>query len=459
MREVCLLMSCVVSVLHRCLPLLCALVLGLAAGDLHAQRPDCGFAADDADRVRQLARDMVARGHAPGVVIDLRCQGRPWLQVTVGQSDLARAKRMRADHLFRIYSMTKPLTSLLALMLVEEGRLSLDDPVARYLPEFVQASVHSGSAAFPPESVAPQRAVTVRDLLRHTAGLTYLSPQPDPVTRAYVHKGIDHGGGNKIVPGDGSPPVASLQELTQRLASVPLMTQPGARFTYGNATDVLGRVVEAVTGQALRDVMATRLLRPLGMRDTAFQVDASQLERLTAAYMAPAKAGGGTAILRRAPMQDVPASAFTLADDPFSSVFASRRPVDFGGAGLVATVDDYQRFLRLMLQGGELDGVRLARRDTLAAMTMNQLEPAALRDSTLERNGLGFGLGFATFLVPERAPAAVPRDGYFWGGAASTYFWVDPSRGVTGVLMTQVFGGDVAPYFMELVDALYRARP
>jgi CubicO group peptidase (beta-lactamase class C family) len=425
---------------------------GLAAG------PDCGLSADDAERVRQLARDIVERGHAPGVVVDLRCQGRRWIQLSTGQADIARARPMQADDLFRIYSMTKPLTSLLALMLVEDGRLSLDDPVALHLPEFAQAAVHSGSKAFPPERVPLRRAVTVRDLLRHTAGMTYLSATPDPVTSLYVQKGIDHGGGNKIVPSDGSAPVASLQDLTQRLASVPLMTQPGARFTYGNATDVLGRVVEVASGQPLRELMASRLLHPLGMRDTSFQVNAQDLGRLTAAYMAPSQVGG-TAILRRPPMQQVPRSAFTLADDPRNSVFASRRVVDFGGAGLVSTAADYQRFLRLMLQGGEVDGMRLVRRDTLAAMTINQLEPAALRGTTLERDGLGFGLGFATFLAPEQAPAAVPRDGYFWGGAASTYFWVDPARRITGVFMAQVFGGDVAPYFMELLDTLYRPRP
>lgn len=424
-----------------------------------AQGADCGLVPEDATRVRQLSQDMVSRGHAPGVVIDLRCQGQPWLQVAVGQADLARKQPMRAEHLFRIYSMTKPLTSLLALILVEEGRLSLDDPVARHLPEFAEARVRSGSAAFPPESVPAQRPVTVRDLLRHSAGLTYLSPLPNPVTRAYVHKGIDHGGGNRVVPTDGSAPVSSLQDLTQRLASVPLMTQPGARFTYGNATDVLGGVVEAVTGQRLRDVMASRLLQPLGMRDTSFQVRPDQLERLPAAYTAPAQAGGGTAILRRASMPGVPPSNFTLADDPENSVFASRRLVDFGGAGLVSTADDYQRFLRLMLQRGRWEGVQWVRRDTVAAMTLNQLEPAALRDTALERQGLGFGLGFAIFLDPKQSPAAVPQDGYFWGGAASTFFWVDTGRGITGVLMTQVFGGDVGPYFTELMDTLYRPHP
>ncbi|TDP61304.1 CubicO group peptidase (beta-lactamase class C family) [Roseateles toxinivorans] len=366
---------------------------------------------------------------------------------------------MQLDSLFRIYSMTKPLTSMLVMMLAEEGRLSIDDPVARYLPEFSKTAVHNGSTTFPPETVPPQRPVTVRDLLRHTAGLTYVSALPDPVSRMYVQRGIDHGAGNKIVPTDGSPAIESLADLTQRIAAIPMLAQPGMRYSYGNATDVLGRVVEVVTGKSLRDAMAERLLKPLAMRDTSFQPAPEQLNRLTAAYMAPAKAPQGPGIFSRVDMQTVAASTFNLVDDPANSVFAARRVADFGGAGLVSTAADYQRFLLLMLQRGEVDGVRIVRRDTVAAMTHNQLDALALRDTNLERSGMGFGLGFATFQSPERSPAALPLDGYFWAGAASTYFWVDPGRGITGVLMTQVLGGDVRPYFVELLDTLYKHQP
>jgi CubicO group peptidase (beta-lactamase class C family) len=440
-------------------PRLLAVLLGLACIGAHAAEQDCGLKTEDGERLRSLTQALVARGHAPGALIDIRCQGRPWLQAVFGMSDVARAQPLQADSLFRIYSMTKPLTSLLVMMLAEEGRLSIDDPVARHLPEFAKTAVHDGSAAFPPLTVAPLRPVTVRDLLRHTAGLTYLSPLPDPVTRMYVQLGIDHGGGNKIVPADGSAAVASLADLSQRIAAVPMLAQPGNRYSYGNATDVLGRLVEVVAGKPLREVMAEKLLRPLGMQDTSFQPPAEQLPRLTAAYMAPALLPRGQGMLTRGDMQTVAASTFTLVDDPAKSVFAGRRVADFGGAGLVSTAADYQRFLRLMLQRGEIDGVRLARRDTVAAMTHNQLDSNALRDTNLERSGLGFGLGFATFQAPDRAPAAVPLDGYFWGGAASTYFWVDPGRGITGVLMTQVLGGDVGPYFVDLLATLYQARP
>ena len=167
-------------------------------------------------------------------------------------ADIARAAPMKVDSLFRIYSMTKPITSVLVLMLAEEGKLSIDDPVARHLPEFAATAVHNGSAAFPPETVPAQRPVTVRDLLRHSAALPCMSPLPDPVARMYVQRGIDHGGGHKIAPADGSAPVASLAELSQRIAALPMAAQPGTRITYGNATDLLGRLVEVVAGQPFR---------------------------------------------------------------------------------------------------------------------------------------------------------------------------------------------------------------
>ncbi len=445
--------------LRRTRLLALSLALVLPAASLHAQGNTCGLDAGRADEVRQLARQMVERGHAPGVVIDIRCAGQAWLQLAAGLADRERAVAMRLDHRFRIYSMTKPMTSALALMLVEDGLLSLDDPVARYLPAFAQAAAHNGSAVFPPEQVPLRRAVTMRDLLRHTAGLTYLSPLPDPVTRSYVARGIDHGGGLVIKPGDGTGPVSSLQELIERLAAVPLMTQPGARFTYGNATDVLGRVLEVASGQTLEALMTTRLLQPLGMQSTGFMVSPAHHHQLTAAYMAPSLAGAGGALLRHAAMSQVPPSHFTLMDDPQNSVFGKNRPIHFGGAGLVSTAGDYHRFLSLMAQSGSWQGREVLRRSTVAWMTSNQVEPAALQGTTLERQGLGFGLGFATFQHPKLAPVAVPRDGYFWGGAASTYFWVDPDSGITGVLMTQVFGGDVAPYFSELLERLYRPKP
>lgn len=420
----------------------------------------CGLTARHAEEATALVQALVARGHAPGAVLDLRCNGQPWLQRAVGLADVARQRPQHQDDLFRIYSMSKPVTSVLVLMLAEEGRLSLDDPVARHLPEFAAFSIHDGSADMPPRGRAPERPLTVRDLLRHSAGISYTSALPDPVHRQYVARGIDNGVGTVVVPGDGSPAVDTLLELSRRIAAIAALHTPGARFSYGNSTDVLGRLVEAVTGQRLRDALRERLLQPLAMADTAFEVPAAQSHRLTAAYAAASALPGNGGVLRGGAVQALAPSTFHLADDPQKSVFVRPRLIDFGGAGLLSTAADYQRFLALLLNRGEVQGRRLLRRDTVAAMTTNQLDIQALAASpSLQRQGLGFGLGVATFAEPARAPGAVPLDGYFWGGAASTYFWVDPARGITGVLMAQVFGGDVAPYYVQLLDLLQRPAP
>jgi CubicO group peptidase (beta-lactamase class C family) len=424
---------------------------------------DCGLSAADASRVKALAHNIVERGHAPGVVLDLRCDGQPWLTHAAGMADAERQRAMRSDDLFRIYSMTKPITSLLVLMLADEGKLSIDDPLARHLPEFAQATVHDGSSTFPPTTVAPVRPLTVRDLLRHSAGMGYISPAPHPVHRLYVQRGIDNGGGQVFTPTDGSAPVASSADLVARIAATPLLSQPGQRFTYGNSTDVLGRLVEVLTGQRLRDAMQERLLAPLRMHDSFFEVPPEKLPRLTAAYSSPSQLKGDGGTLRVGDLPGLARSALQLVDDPQKSVFARRRAVDFGGAGLVSTAADYQQLLAMMLRGGEAPDQRVTqriiRRDTLLAMRVNQLDASALAGSNLAAQGLGFGLGVAVFSEPARAPAALPQDGYFWGGAASTYFWVDPTRRITGVLMTQVFGGDVGPYFMALMNLLYAAEP
>lgn len=433
-----------------------ALFAGCANAPPQAQG-DCGFTPQRVARAEAVVRQAVASGHAPGVVVDVRCHGRPVLAAAAGLADSARQRPMGQHDLFRIYSMTKPVTSLAAMQLVDEGRLSLDDPIAKHLPEFAGTQVIASLQANAPlRTVPPHRPATVRDLLRHTAGMSYISPAPDAVHKLYVQKGIDHGAGNLIVPTDGSPPVDSVAELSRRIAAVPMLYQPGERHSYGNATDVLGHLVAVVAGKPLREVLAERVFRPLAMNDTGFEVTPAQLPRLTAAYGAASQIAGGDSVLRRRQLAAIGPSQFGLLDDPEKSVFARRRAIDFGGAGLVSTAADYQRFLAMLLNGGSAaDGRRIVSRQSLAEMTRNQLGASAIAAWGLGAQGLGFGLGFATFDDPARAPAAIPRGGLFWAGAASTYFWADPARGASGVLMTQVFGGDVMPYFMDLMDALY----
>ena len=437
-----------------------ALVLAFALASC-AQAPtasaSCGL--DDAARARvtALVKRIVERGHAPGVVADIRCDGQPWLTLAAGKADVARDRAMKQDDLFRIYSMTKPITSVAVLMLADDGRLSIDDPVSKHLAEFANASVYLSEEGGVMKSEPLRRPLTVRDLLRHSAGIPYRAPLPHPVLKRYIERGIDHGSGERIVPTDGSAPVDSVADLSRRIAAVPLLHQPGERFTYGNATDVLGRLVEAVSGQRLGDFLDARLFRPLGMTDTRFQVPAEATARLTAAYAGPSQRQGNGSLINVQRVDDLPTSKLSLVDDPQASVFSQPRAIQFGGAGLVSTAADYQRFMRVLLGRGAAGPQTLLRTETLAEMTRNQLDAGARSTSALGPQGLGFGLGVALVLEPERAAIAAPKNVLFWGGAASTYFWVDPQRRISGVLMTQVFGGDVSPYFAHLMDTLYGA--
>lgn len=421
---------------------------------------NCGVTTWQLQQLREINADVVARGFAPGISASIYCDGKPLLIATEGLADAARNRPMAADDLFRIYSMTKPLTSLATMILVDEKRLKLDDPVAKYLPEFALATVfESGDTPESITTLALKRAVTVRDLLRHTAGLTYMSPASGAVSKLYVLRGIDHGGGGAVVPADKSAPISDINEFTRRLATIPLHDQPGERFRYGNATDVLAAVVEKASGERYRDFMATRILTPLKMQDTFFDVPREKVGRLTAAYMGKSSEAGNGNVLRSTRVKDLGQGKVAQVEDPQASIFSKPRYIDFGGAGLVSTAGDYQRFLHMLLNDGQLDGVRVVSPGTVAEMTRNQLGAEALATPNLAAQGLGFGLGFAVFNDVTKAPAAVPKKGYFWGGAASTYFWVDPDRRITGVVMTQVFGGDVAPFYLEMLNTLYAPAP
>lgn len=418
----------------------------------------CGISSEQLQRIQTLNTEVVARGFAPGITTQIYCDGKPLLNETRGLADVARNRSLAGDDLFRIYSMTKPLTSLAAMILVDDLKLKLDDPVAKYLPEFSSASVFdSGETPETLKTKMLKRPITVRDLMRHTAGLTYMSTAPGAVNRLYVLRGIDNGGGAFVMPADKSAPVTNISEFTRRIATIPLLYQPGELFSYGNATDVLAAVVEKASGQRFREFMSTRIFTPLKMQDTFFEVPPEKITRLTAAYAAKSAESGNGNVLRSTRIDTLGRGTVAQIEDPKTSVFSKPRIIDFGGAGLISTATDYQRFLQMLLQDGALEGTRIVSPGTVAEMTRNQLDAMALATPNLAAQGLGFGLGFARFLNPAKAPAAVPANGYFWGGAASTYFWVDPDRRISGVVMTQVFGGDVMPFYLEMLNTLYQS--
>ncbi len=418
---------------------------------LHAAT--CGLDEAARERARQVVQAMIDRGHAPGAVLDVRCEGRPWLQMIAGKTDREADTAAAADQLFRIYSMTKPITTVAVLMLVADGKVKLEEPIGTYLPEWKDPKVYVSEEGETLKTRAPLRLPTVRDLLSHQLGVAYLSPYPHPVIKRYVALGIDNGGGEKLVPGDGSPPVDSVAEFSRRLASVPLLHDPGANWTYGSSTDLAGALVERVSGQRLDHFMQQRILGPLGMNDTMFRVPDALQGRFTPAYSGKSQFPGQPAFAQRK-VEDLAPTALVRRDGvDATSPFRNERPIQFGGAGLVSTAADYQRFLIFLLNDGRWQDQQLLPVELAREMRRNALTPEAQAISAMgSKVGMGFGLGLG--LLEQSEPSGLPVGLAFWGGAASTTAWLQPKEGITVVLMTQVFGGDVSSYYYLLAKSL-----
>ncbi|MFN9488417.1 MAG: serine hydrolase domain-containing protein [Betaproteobacteria bacterium] len=382
-----------------------------------------GFVAARLPRIGAAIEGEVARGALPGAVLMIARRGRLALCETHGHLDPGSAKPMPVDALFSIASMTKPMVAVAALMLCEEGRLAVNEPVRRYLPQLAAMRVNppqcDGAAGDPTEAL--RREMTIEDLMRHTAGLSY-------------------GRGEKAIYGryPFSSDVASTRwngsEFLDELARLPLHYQPGSKWEYSFGLDVLGLVIEAVTGQRLSQFLDERLFRPLGMRDTAFTV----------------------------PAQDVSRYAKTLPRDPVSGEVQKLRDgtvphrFDCGGGCAVSTAGDYLRFAQMLANGGELDGVRLLSRKMVEFMTSDHLGPevdhSALNDYPNIR-GYGFGLAVAVRRSPGRGGMPSSAGEFHWAGSTGTYFWVDPAEGLVVVFMAHA-PGPIRYYHRQLLHAL-----
>ena len=354
----------------------------------------------------------------PGAVIMVARKGQLVYAKAFGVRDPAKLDAMEADSIFRIYSMTKPMASVAAMILVEEGRLQLSDPVSKHLPAFkdLKAYTANGTGTGTGTGTEPARPMTVQDLLRHTSGLGYgeisnNAAYKEALTQAGLYK-----------PGDIDFDARDLSPAEQvtRLAAVPLLRQPGTAWEYSLSTDVLGRVIEAASGQRLGDFMAERIFKPLGMKDTAFHVPEAKASRLAASFDKDPATG----------------IAFKLID-------VSKRPGnDSGGAGTVSTAADYLRFSQMMLNGGTLDGQRILSRNTVRWMTSDHLGtriPIAQSPggNVLYPSQYTFGLGLAVRPADGLAPTPGSAGDYNWGGYAGTAFWVDPKEQLVGVMMMQ----------------------
>lgn len=379
-----------------------------------------GFDPDRLQRVADFTRALVDDGHLVGTDVLVARHGRVALRSMAGMADRERAVPVADDSLWRIYSMTKPITSVVVMQLVDEGRLRLRDPLSRFLPAFADPRVLVGGTADDPETVPAERAITIADLLTHTAGIGYSIMDRGPVDELHRRAGLD-----ALAAG------GTLVERIDQLATLPLLHQPGTRWSYSMATDVLGRVVELVDGRSLGEAMRDRVLDPLGMVDTVFQVDDDRLDRMTSCY------------------RFVPGAEPALDEAGGATEFRSRS-WESGGGGLLSTMGDYHRFCSAMVAGGELDGRRILGDRTVRQMMTNHLPGAGDLDDVGDPLyapgffvGCGFGLGFATVEDPARGRLQATRGEASWGGAASTVFWVDPVEGVHCVFLTQMVPSSV----------------
>jgi CubicO group peptidase (beta-lactamase class C family) len=362
---------------------------------------EVGISSAQLGRIETVTSEHMKAGLLPGAVMLVARNGKIAWYKTMGYRDRDAGDEMKPDSIFRIYSMTKPMVSIATMMLVEEGRLQLSDPVSRYLPEMkgIKVGVEKAVAGAQPtlSLVDPQREMTVHDLLRHTSGLVYGGRAASAVNAAYQAARI------------GSRDVNN-RDFVSKVSRLPLRFSPGTRWEYGISTDVLGRVLEVIENKPLSQVLDERLIRPLGMVDTAFFVPAEKLQRAAQPWHRP-----GVAQTPR----------FDVAEKP---AFES------GGGGLVSTMDDYLRFATMLLNGGEFAGKRYVSKSTIALMASDHtggvpgLPP-----------GVGFGLGFDVRIPPSPPPTLGE---YGWSGNAGTRFWVDPKHDLIAIYMVQVADGD-----------------
>lgn len=394
-----------------------------------------GLSAERLSRVGDALKAEIAKGKLPGAVALVARKGRVAYFESFGLRDKAAGTAMTSDAIFRIYSMTKPMVSVAAIILMEDGRLVLTDPVSRHLPELakLQVSVPKADSTFARvtyQMVPAEREMTIQDLLRHTSGLAYGEITLNaPVKEAYANAGVYQPSGLPFE-ARGSVPADQVTALSK----APLAHQPGTVWEYSLASDLLGRVVEAASGMRLAQFLRQRLFEPLKMPDSGFSVPAEKMGRL--AHPSP--------------------------DNPVKLIDVSAAPKnDSGGAGAVSTAMDYARFSQMLLNGGRLNGARILSRPSVSLMTSDHLAristPVTPGELLLGTPGYTFGLGFAVRQGPGVAGVPGSAGEFMWAGFAGTYFWVDPKEDLVGILMTQAPSPERAYYRRLFKQLVYQA--
>ena len=375
-----------------------------SAAGLPTTSPDAvGMSADGLARIEPAVQAYVDDGRVAGVMTMVARRGHVVHWAATGMRDLAAGDLLEPDDIFRIYSMTKPITSVGVMSLVEAGAIALDDPVSKFIPAFAHATVLDDEG----ERVAPGGPITIEHLLTHTSGLTYGFFGDSPVDRLYNESGF-------FAQSEG------LDDFARRVAELPLLASPGERWNYGVSTDILGRIVEVASGQSFDAFLRERILDPLGMDDTGFVVPAEKHSRFTANYQ----------------RSD---DALQMIDSPEDGQYTRPPAWLSGGGGLASTASDYIRFAQMLLEDGALGDVRILAPETVAMMRSNRIPDALvpIQLGTYLSPGYGFGLGFAVAVDAEATPEPDNNGVFRWAGAANTFFWIDPEAELIGMVWTQ----------------------
>ncbi len=390
---------------------------------------EVGLSSSRLARIGDHMKRYIDAGKIAGTLTLVARRGQVAYLEPLGHLEIERRRPVTADAVWRIYSMTKPVISVGLMMLYEEGRFQLDDPVHRFIPSWQNLRIFVGGNYPTFKTAAAERPMTIRDLLSHTSGLTYGFMERTNVDAAYRKLGV----------ADQTRSGYTLQDMVETLAELPLEFSPGTRWNYSVATDVIGHLIEVISGQRLDAYLRERILDPLGMRDTGFVLEDQQVARFAANYE---RQGDGS---------------LKMIDNPEQSNYR-KRSFFSGGGGLLSTAPDYFRFTSMLQNMGELDGVRLLGRKTVELMTMNHL-PGGQDLTDLAQAGMftetayagvGFGLGFSVALSPARAQILGSAGEFAWGGAASTAFWIDPAEDLIVIFMTQLMPSSSYPLRREL---------
>ena len=418
---------------------------------LHEIAPDAaGICISRLDRVSKWLEKQVASSKLAGCSVLIGRKGGVAYYCHQGMADVEHKKPFARDTIVRIYSMTKPVTAVAAMMLYERGAFQIDDRVSSFLPEFSETQVWRGGDV---DNVEPQKApMLIRDLLTHTSGLTYGWMQNNSVDEKYRADKIDEA--------FHQSPNHTLETATKQLASVPLLAQPGTQWNYSLSYDVLGRLIEIWSGQSLSEFFSNEIFAPLEMKDTGFNLPYERKERFSALYFPEI----GSSTPGSPGLDGTVRGGLKLEESYNESAYFNSYDACSGGGGLVSTVDDYAAFCQMLLNGGELNGNRLLGRKTVEYMRMNHLKDgkdmAGMGQpvwSETSYDGIGFGLGFAVVLDPVKAAFIASVGEHHWGGLASTFFWLDPEEDLFTIFFTQLMPSSTYPIRRELRTRVYQA--